>query len=129
MTLGKMVMAEVDKSLKKFAKTAEKTMKGEAHVKTGALSSSITTDFKSSDDFTVGVDSDKLKADPRNVGGIDYVLFYWKGHRSYTIRPKSAKVLSWVGPDGKRRFAKSVKIPAHPGDPFIERTLARLKSI
>ena len=129
MSLADMVMKEVDGKLKNFAKKAEQTMKGEAHVKTGALVASITTDFKDAGEFTVGVDGDKLKSNRRNKGGVDYALFYWKGHRGYTIRPKNAKALSWIGPDGKRRFAKSVKIPAHAGDPFIERTLARLKSI
>ena len=30
------------------------------------------------------------------------------------IRAKRAKFLSWVGEDGKRRFAKKVRIPARP---------------
>lgn len=31
-----------------------------------------------------------------------------------TIKPKTAKLLSWLGIDGKRIFAKSVTIPARP---------------
>lgn len=41
-----------------------------------------------------------------------YALFQELGTKSYTIVPKTARVLSWVGGDGTRRFAKKVK---HPG--------------
>lgn len=43
-----------------------------------------------------------------------YGLFQEEGTRSYTIVPKSARVLSWVGGDGVRRFSKKVQ---HPGLP------------
>jgi phage gpG-like protein len=36
------------------------------------------------------------------------------------ILPKSGKFLSWVGPDGKRIFAKKVTIPARPFFPVLD---------
>lgn len=41
-----------------------------------------------------------------------YGLFQEEGTRSYTIVPKSARVLSWIGGDGARYFSKKVQ---HPG--------------
>jgi len=35
------------------------------------------------------------------------------------IKPVNAKSLSWIGSDGKRRFAKSVTIPARPFFPVL----------
>lgn len=46
------------------------------------------------------------------------------------IRPRRAKMLSWVGPDGKRRYARQVRIPARPYfRPAYVDTRARFRSI
>ena len=119
-------MTSIKKRFDEVVDEAVDIMKDEVSVRSGALRDAIGKEKKGDFEALVGVDGDKLKADSRNIGGIDYSLFYWKGHRTYTIRPKSAKVLSWVGTDGKRRFAKKVTIPAHAGDPFIERAIAKL---
>lgn len=43
-----------------------------------------------------------------------YGLYQEEGTRSYTIVPKTARFLSWIGGDGVRIFAKQV---THPGLP------------
>ncbi|MEB3207326.1 MAG: hypothetical protein VKK63_00225 [Synechococcus sp.] len=43
---------------------------------------------------------------------IFYAIYQEEGTRPYTIVPRKARVLSWVGQDGNRAFAKKVK---HPG--------------
>lgn len=125
MSLASIIMKDIHKRTEEYANEMESILKDEVHVKSGALQNSITTEKKNDDEFLVGVDVASLKSNARNIGGIDYSLFYWKGHASYVIRPKRAKALRWVGSDGKVHFAKSVQIPAHAGDPFIERAIAR----
>ena len=125
MALAKLVMNSIEKELDDYAKKMENVVKSEAHVKSGALRDSITTEKKGVGDYLVGVDAAKLKADLRNAGGIDYSPFYHDGHGAYRIVAKRAKALRWVGSDGQVHFAKSVNIPASAGDPFIERAVAR----
>ena len=125
MSLTTIAMDKINKEIKEYAKTMEKVVKEECHVKSGALRDSISTEWKGFGDYLVGVDAAKLKADPRNIGGIDYSKHYYYGHRAYVIRARNAKSLRWVGKDGKVHFAKSVRIPASAGDPFIERAVAR----
>jgi len=46
------------------------------------------------------------------------------------IRPKRAKVLSWIGQDGVRRFAKMVRIPARPWlRPAAEESKAEIANV
>lgn len=125
MVLSKIVLKAIDKEIRDYADKMEGIAKEEAHVKTGALRDSISVEKKAEGHYLVGVDTAKLKSDPRNIGGIDYSIFYHDGHKAYTIRSKNAKALRWIGKDGKVHFAKSVKIPASAGDPFIKRTVAR----
>lgn len=125
MALAKLVMSAVNKEIENYAKKMENIVREEAHIKTGALKDSISTEKKGEGDYLVGVDAAKLKADPRNIGGIDYSGYYHDGHGAYRIVAKKAKALRWVGSDGKVHFAKSVNIPASAGDPFIERAVAR----
>ncbi|EFT46599.1 hypothetical protein FEW48_002541 [Enterococcus faecalis] len=125
MALKKIVIQSIEKEIDNYAKKMEKIIKEEAHVKTGALKDSITIEKESDGSRLIGVDVAKLKSDPRNVGGLDYSIPYYKGHSGYTIRPRKAKALSWVGKDGKRHFAKSVYIPPHAGDPFLKRAVLR----
>ena len=60
----------------------------------------------------------------RVVGGVRNNTVYGpsvhNGHRAYTITPRRATALSWVPRGGgARRFARSVNIPAHPGQPWM----------
>lgn len=48
----------------------------------------------------------------------DYALAVHEGRAAMIIRPKRAKVLSWVGPNG-RVFARSVRSPARRGRPWL----------
>lgn len=49
----------------------------------------------------------------RRVGtNVKYGLFLEVGTRPFTITPKTKKMLSWIGPEGDRHFAKRVN---HPG--------------
>lgn len=125
MALKNIVLSAIDKEIGKYAKKMETVAKDEAHVKSGALQDSISTEKVSEGRYLVGVDTAKLKADPRNPGGVDYSVPYHSGHRTYVIRAKEGKVLRWVGKDGKVHFAKSVTIPASAGDPFIERAVLK----
>ena len=129
MAIAKIVMRSVSAEVEKYARKMEEILKSEAHVDTGALQSSITTEKKGEGDFLVGVDAAKLAGDPRNKTGIDYSVFYHDGHGAYTVRAKNAKALRWVGKDGKVHFAKSVRIPASAGDPFVKRAVARRPKI
>lgn len=129
MALKKIVMDSIDKEISEYTKKMERILKAEAHVKSGALRDSITTEKKGDGDYLTGVDAAKLKSDSRNPGGIDYSPFYHDGHGPYTIRAKNAKALRWIGADGNVHFAKSVRIPASPGDPFVERAVLRRPKI
>lgn len=110
-----------------FVKDAVKITKSEAHVKSGALRDSITSQSQGKFKALVGVNGAVLAADPRNAGRIDYSWYYWKGHKAYTIRPVRAKALHWIDENGNDVFAKVVRMPAHPGDDFIGRAVKRLK--
>lgn len=125
MALRDIVLKAVDSEIKQYADKMKEIMKREAHVKTGALRDSIDVEKKDKGHYLVGVDVAKLKADPRNIGGIDYSGYYHDGHGPYKIVAKRAKALRWVGKDGKVHFAKSVQIPASAGDPFVERAVER----
>lgn len=129
MALSKVVLPMVEKAVEDYVKEMEEIVKGEVHVRSGALRDSITTEKKGEGRYLVGVDADRLKADPRNASGIDYSVPYNDGHKTYTIRPKTKKALRWIGADGKVRFAKSVTIPASAGDPFIKRAVLKRPKI
>lgn len=125
MALKNIVMRAIDKEIDQYAEKMKTIVKEEAHVKSGALRDSISKEKKGEGHYLVGVDAAKLKSDARNAGGIDYSPFYHDGHGPYTIRPRNRKALRWVGSDGNIHFAKSVRIPASAGDPFIERAVRR----
>jgi len=125
MALASILVNSLDKVMGEYAKTMKTIAQEEVHVKSGALRESISDEKKEIGHYRVGVDSARLKTDPRNAGGIDYSVFYHGGHKAYTIRARNAKALRWIGSDGKVHFAKSVRIPASAGDPFIERAVAR----
>ncbi|MFC3848885.1 hypothetical protein ACFORJ_01710 [Corynebacterium hansenii] len=48
----------------------------------------------------------------------DYAAAVHEGRSAMIIRPKRAKVLSWVGPNG-RVFARSVRSPSRRGRPWL----------
>ncbi|GCF92500.1 hypothetical protein NRIC_03910 [Enterococcus florum] len=125
MALKKIVMRAVEKEIEDYTNKMVDILKQEVHVKSGATRDAITKEKKGKAHFLAGVDVSKLKADPRNIGGVDYSVFYHDGHAAYTIRPRKAKALRWLGKDGKVHFAKSVRIPASAGDPFVARAVAR----
>lgn len=125
MAIAKIVLREVDRHIENYAKQMQKIVKDEAHVKSGALRDSVSVEKKGEGNYLVGVDADKLKADPRNAGGTDYSVPYHDGHRTYIIRAKNKKALRWGGNDGEVHYAKSVTIPASAGDPFIERAVLK----
>lgn len=129
MAIAKLLMQQIDKEIEAYAEKVETVVKSEAHVDSGALRDSITTEKKANGSYLVGVDAAKLKSDPRNASKMDYSVPYHDGHRAYTVKAKKAKVLSWIGKDGQRHFAKSVKIPASAGDPFIERAVSKRPKI
>lgn len=125
MAFSKIVLNAIDKEIDKYAKKMVDITKNEVHVKSGATRDAIVKEKKAIGHYRVGVDAAKLKADPRNIGGIDYSPFYHDGHGPYTIYPKNAKALRWIGKDGKEHFAKYVRIPASAGDPFIKRAVLK----
>jgi len=127
MSVTSMVLAVAEKELERKAKRIEVLLKQEVHVKSGALRDSIEKKKKGTGEYFIGVNVEKLKADPRNIGGLDYSRAYHDGHGPYTIVPKRAKVLRWIGADGKVHFATKVKNPAHAGDPFVQRAVQRFK--
>ena len=129
MAIANLVIKAIDKEVEQYAKKIEKLMKEEVHVKSGALRDSIKTEKKGKGHYLVGVDTAVLKSDQRNIGGMDYSVFYHDGHKAYTISAKNAKVLRWIGKDGKVHFAKSVRIPASNGDKFIQRVVERRPKI
>ena len=52
-----------------------------------------------------------------------YALPVHEGSKAHTVYPKKAKALRWYGPDGSPIFAKSAKIPARAGRPFLSQNL------
>lgn len=48
------------------------------------------------------------------------------GRRRYIIRPRSKKVLSWIGRDGKRRFARFVRRRPLKPRPYLKPALAEV---
>ncbi|MGM0175689.1 hypothetical protein IGI53_003125 [Enterococcus sp. DIV0788_1] len=129
MSIKTIVLEKVDARVDEYAKEIEKLLKQEVHKRTWACHDSITTEKKGKGHYLIGVDAAVLKADDRNIGHIDYSPYYYYGHAAYTIYPKNKKALRWKGPDGQWLFAKSVRMPASPGDPFIERAVARRPKI
>lgn len=129
MAIAKLVMKAIDKDIEGYANKIMKLEKEEVHVQSGALRDSVRVEKIASGHYRVGIDTAILRADPRNVGSIDYSVPYHDGHKPYTIRPKNAKALRWVGKDGNVHFAKSVRIPASAGDPFIKRAVLRRPKI
>lgn len=129
MALANLVMKAIDKEIESYANKMMQIEKEEVHVQSGALRDSIVVEKIAPGHYRVGVDPTKLQADPRNIGGIDYSVPYHDGHKPYTIRPKNGKALRWVGKDGNVHYAKSVRIPASAGDPFIKRAVLRRPKI
>lgn len=129
MAIKSIVLDQAYKKVDEYAKTMEKLLKQECHKRTWALHDSMRTEKKGKGHYLTGVDAAVLKADDRNIGGIDYSPHYYYGHPAYTIYPKTKKALRWKGSDGKYHFAKSVRIPASAGDPFIERAVLRRPKI
>lgn len=127
MSLTNLVLAAAEKQLEEKAKRVKVLLRQEVHVKSGALRDSIEIKKKGRGEYFIGVNASKLQADPRNIGGLDYSRPYHDGHRPYTIVPVRAKALRWVGKDGKVHFATKVRIPAHSGDPFVQRAAMRFK--
>ena len=127
MSIESQIQFIVEKNMKQRVNDAERIMKGVVHIKSGALHDSIRQHRVKKGHYWVGVDVNKLKADPRNIGRISYAPMYRFGvKKPYVIRPKKANVLRWFGEDGKPRFAKYVTIPARPGHDFIQETLRKL---
>jgi len=115
------------KHLERRAKEATQIMKTVVAVKSGALNDSIRQHKVNDNHWWSGIDVNKLKADPRNIGRINYAPMYRFGiKRPYVIRPVKARVLRWIGEDGKPKFAKHVTIPARPGHDFIQETIRKL---
>lgn len=125
MALAKIVVGLLEKRIDKYADEMTKILKGEAHVKTGALQDSIEKKKLGEGHYFCGVNGSKLKADPRNVSKKNYAPPYYYGHGAYIIRPKNAKALRWIGKDGKEHFAKYVRIPASAGDKFVDRAILK----
>lgn len=126
MAIAKIVMNSIYQEIDQYAEKMEDILKEEVHVSSGATRDAITKEKKGEGHYLVGVDAAKLKADPRNIGKIDYSPFYHDGHGPYTIYPKNAKVLKWTDKKtGQTRFAKYVRIPASAGDPFVKRAVLR----
>jgi len=81
---------------------------GAPHKDTGALRSSI----------SVALDTEAIAATVgTNLKYGRWLEFGLPGGK--TIRPKNGKVLSWVGPDGVRRFARSIKQGRLAPRPFM----------
>ncbi|MGL4695181.1 hypothetical protein [Enterococcus larvae] len=125
MAIAKIIMNSFYKEVDQFVDEVKEILKEEVHVSSGALQDSITKEKKGEGHYLVGVDAAKLKSDPRNIGRFDYSIPYHDGHKAYTIRPKKAKALRWIGKDGQVRYAKYVRIPASAGDPFVKRAVLR----
>lgn len=125
MSIRSIVLNGINSEIENYAKEIQKLQKEEVHVKSGATRDAISVEKISEGHYKVGVDVAKLKSDPRNIGGLDYSLPYYYGHKGYTIKPVKAKALRWTDSNGNTRFAKFVKIPPHPGDPFILRAYKR----
>ena len=51
-----------------------------------------------------------------------YAMHVHEGTRTHVIKPRSKKVLSWKGPEG-RVFASSVNHPGTPARPWLRRAL------
>lgn len=122
----KAMIDEVDKHTKQKADEAEKIMKQVINKDTGALADSVQTQKVSNAHYKVGINQTKLVADPRNKGGIDYTPYYYYGSKPHTIRPKNGGVLSWIGKDGNRHYAKVVHHPGNEPHDFLGETLARM---
>lgn len=125
MALAKIVGDRLEKRIDKYADEMTKILKGEVHVKSGALHDSIEKKKLGVGHYFSGVNGEKLKADPRNVSKTNYAIPYYKGHKAYIIRPRKAKALRWIGNDGKEHFAKYVRFPASAGDKFVDRAVLK----
>lgn len=120
---------KISKAIDAYADGVEQEMKNQIHVDTGVLRDSIKNEKKSEDKRVVRIDGAKVASDPRNKTKMDYSWYYYKGHGAYTVVPKRAKALRWIGKDGEVHFAKKVRIPASSGDDFIGRTLDNLPKL
>ena len=125
MALAKIVVDRLEKRIDKYADEVTKILKGEAHVKSGALQDSIEKKKLGEGHYFCGVNGSKLKADPRNVSKKNYAPPYYYGHGAYIITPKKAKALRWIDKNGNVQFARYVKIPASSGDKFVDRAILK----
>lgn len=125
--LFKQIEKNVNEHVEKKAKEAQRVMKQVINKDTGALSDSVDIEKVKDNHWKVGINTGKLVNDPRNAGKIDYTPYYYHGSRPHTIKAKPGKTLSWVGKDGKRYFAKSVKHPGNKPHDFLGETLNRIK--
>lgn len=110
----------------KRAKQCQSIMKLKINKKTGALSDSVEIEKISDFNYLVGVNEQKLMADERNAGNVNYVHYYYYGSRPHTIRAKNGKALHWRL-NGKDYFAKAVKHPGNKPHNFIQETLDEMK--
>lgn len=100
----------------------------ECPVDTGAMMDSITTEKISDFVYLVGVDSDTLKFDPRNIRGIDYSPYVYNGvSRPITIYPRNGMYLKWTDRSGRVHYATHVTIPPRRANRFLDRAVARME--
>lgn len=116
----------VEKNTEERAKEARGIMKDVINKKTGALSDSVEMQKQTDGSYLVGINENKLKQDPRNAGGVNYVKYYYYGSKPHTIRAKNGKALHWRL-NGKDYYAKSVKHPGNKPHNFIQDTLDRMR--
>jgi len=121
------IKKDVDAKVEEKAKDAQKIMKNVINKDTGALSDSVDIEKVSDSHYKVGINTAKLINDPRNAGKIDYTPYYYHGSRPHTIRAKPGKTLSWIGKDGNRHYAKSVKHPGNKPHDFLGETIKRMR--
>lgn len=53
----------------------------------------------------------------------EYAAAVHNGNKAYTVRPRRRKALRWVSKSGEVVFAKSARIPARRGRPWLARAL------
>lgn len=109
------------RQFREIATKIESDLIDECPVKKGALRDSITKERKSDTLYRIGVDSDKLRNDARNISHFDYSQIVVDGLDHWiTIKVKNKKSLHWTK-GGKDYFAYSVRIPPRKGNDFISR--------
>jgi len=68
---------------------------------------------------SIGFVTDNKKKSVHVGTNVEYALPVEKGTAPHLILPKNAKMLSWVGKDGKRVFAKKVNHKGTRAQPFL----------